>query len=326
MREQAEFKDLISIIIPVYNVAPFVERCLNSVIAQHYTKLEIIVINDGSKDNTGEIIEKFSKEDSRIKLFTQSNRGVSFARNKGLEVANGKYVAFIDGDDWVSSDYISKMYDEMKSSESDIVKCGCEFVNLYSKKKRVYHSKNRILNNKEALEQYLSGKGISSSVCGGLYKKNLFSGDIRFDSNVKIGEDSQITLRLLSRANKVCIISSVLYYIRVRMGSASRSDILVSDECTVLDDIDFPNRLDNKYKDAYKLRVATSLLIKNSFSISMQNYMNLRNELNYKQLNKYSVRKKLSFKWRLFSLLGKNKYSFILLGRVLNSIGLKPVF
>lgn len=319
-------QDLVTVIIPVYNIAPYIANCLDSVISQEYKNLEIIVVNDGSTDNTVEIINKYVNIDHRIILINQSNSGVSEARNKALNCAQGKYMTFIDGDDWVAPDYISEMYSKIKEFDADIVKCGFEFINIETGKFRRYKEKLKLLSKKQALQDYMSGRAISSSVWGTLYKKSLFTCDIRFDSSVKIGEDGQMTLMILNKATKVLTIPKILYYIRVRVGSASRSNILISDECKILDKITLPDYIDNRYVEGYKLRVATSLLLKNSFNVSKQQYLDLKNQLNYQRINKHSVRCVLSPRWTIVSLLGKSKYGILHVARILKKIGLKPAF
>ena len=108
----------ISVIIPVYNCEKFIEKCLQSLVNQTLTDIEIILVNDGSTDNSQKIIEKFS--DTRIKLINKKNGGQSSARNVGLDVANGEYIGFIDSDDWVDSDFFEKLYNTAKKYNADI--------------------------------------------------------------------------------------------------------------------------------------------------------------------------------------------------------------
>lgn len=118
----------VSIVIPVYNNESYVEKCIRSVLEQTYRNLEIIIINDGSTDKSGEILQKLAEEDKRILLVTQKNAGVSAARNKGIELATGEYLTFIDGDDYVDSDYIEKLYCCACEKKADMVICGVTYV------------------------------------------------------------------------------------------------------------------------------------------------------------------------------------------------------
>ena len=119
---------MISIIIPVYNTAQYLDQCLESVLVQSYTDWECIVVDDGSTDNSGEICDKWGKRDSRFVILHQKNQGVSAARNKGLERCKGEYICFIDSDDWVEPTYLSHLYDGMKNNEGvDMVVSGFIF-------------------------------------------------------------------------------------------------------------------------------------------------------------------------------------------------------
>ena len=104
----------VSIIVPVYNVEKYIEKCVNSICQQDYENLQVILIDDGSKDNSGRICDKFSEIDSRIVVLHQNNSGVSVARNNGLDVAEGKYIGFVDSDDYLEKDYISTLVQEME--------------------------------------------------------------------------------------------------------------------------------------------------------------------------------------------------------------------
>lgn len=112
--------DLISIIIPVYNVKPYIERCIRSVLDQTYTNLEVIIVNDGSTDSTGKICEELALGDKRITFISQENEGQSAARNKGLNLANGKWIIFLDSDDWLESETLQSMHDYAEKMNADI--------------------------------------------------------------------------------------------------------------------------------------------------------------------------------------------------------------
>ena len=110
----------ISVIIPVYNVEEYLERCLNSVVNQTFKDLEIICVNDGSTDSSGEILQKFARKDARIKIIKRPNGGLSAARNTGLEVMSGEYFAFLDSDDWIDLNFYEKLYEKAKEFDADI--------------------------------------------------------------------------------------------------------------------------------------------------------------------------------------------------------------
>ena len=123
----------ISIIIPVYNVAQYLPKCLDSILAQTLSDIEIICINDGSTDNSSDILKNYATKDRRIKIINQSNQGISAARNSGLSVVQSEYVMFVDSDDYIAPDMAEKLYRTMETDKSDVVICSAECVNLLPK-------------------------------------------------------------------------------------------------------------------------------------------------------------------------------------------------
>lgn len=225
--------DLISIIVPVYNVEKYIKKCLNSLIKQTYKNIEIIIVNDGSSDNSLSICQKFAEEDKRIKIITQENKGLSGARNTGLSLAKGKYISFIDSDDYVSNNYIEKMYLAIKSSNADICCCDFWYVSEDDNKWTFKNKKNKIFTKEEALIDIFTGtQNTEIMVWNKLYKTNLFfDNDIKFDLG-KTNEDNFIMYKLYDKASKIVLIKDKLYYYLQRndsiMGTfnSKRFDIL----------------------------------------------------------------------------------------------------
>ena len=116
-------KELISIIVPVYNVEKYLNRCIDSLISQTYQNIEIILVDDGSTDSSSEIVDGYLKKDNRIKVFHKDNGGLSDARNKGIEISKGKYLSFVDSDDYVTNTYIETLYNTIIEYEADISIC-----------------------------------------------------------------------------------------------------------------------------------------------------------------------------------------------------------
>lgn len=117
-------EDLISVVVPIYNVENYIKKCVDSILSQTYKNLEIILVDDGSPDNCPQICDEYAQKDSRIKVIHKENGGVSSARNIGMENARGKWIAFIDADDWIEEKYFEKMLDRVKTNDADIVLCG----------------------------------------------------------------------------------------------------------------------------------------------------------------------------------------------------------
>jgi len=196
--------NLVSIIIPCYNVGSYIEQCIDSILSQSYKSLEIIVIDDGSTDNTGEILKHYN--DSRLKIIHQKNAGLSAARNTGLKVAKGKYIAFVDGDDFIEPGYIEKLVKTLEQNKSDISICG--FIGSGR-----CPSKAATLSRTEALSDLLTQRlGTGVMVWNKLYKRSLFKG-LKFNDG-RLHEDNFIMPRILERVKSVSVVPDKLYHYR----------------------------------------------------------------------------------------------------------------
>lgn len=192
---------LLTIIIPVYNMEKYVERCIHSILAQSFSDFELIVIDDGSKDNSCEIISEIAKEDKRIKLHAYPNGGVSVARNRGMELAKGVYLMFIDADDYISDQYLEHIMSKVNEYKADIYIWGITKDLLNGLKKTIAPSLSGLYTKKDFLtefvkDQYSTRKGLFGYISNKLLKTELlFSGNIRFDESMKLMEDYDFFLR-----------------------------------------------------------------------------------------------------------------------------------
>lgn len=200
-------KELISIIVPVYNVENYLERCLQSLINQTYKNIEIVCVNDGSTDNSLNILNDFQKKDSRIKIISQENQGLSEARNVGIKNSSGKYIGFVDSDDWVDLDYYEKLYNALIDSKSDFACANTKFFDN-GKISYIKFQQNHIFSELDKkIDNYKNG-----SVWDKLYKKSLFlDNDIKFIKG-RYFEDNIVLLQLSYYSKKVVTINSVSYY------------------------------------------------------------------------------------------------------------------
>lgn len=203
-------KPLISVIIPVYNADKYIEKCLYSLINQTYKNLELIIINDGSTDKSQKIIESIKLKENRIVLFNQSNSGVSKARNKGLEVATGKYITFIDADDYVDKNYIDILYNSILNNNSDISICKFS-LNNQKVKAKTKKMKTIIYNGETATIDMLLARNFDSSVCCKLIESNLAKSE-KFCLTMQIAEDCLYYYYLFKKCNKISFESIVGYY------------------------------------------------------------------------------------------------------------------
>ncbi|MCH5172292.1 MAG: glycosyltransferase family 2 protein [Erysipelotrichales bacterium] len=213
---------MISVIIPVYNVAPYLNTCLDSVINQTYKNLEIIIVDDGSTDESGSICEDYAKIDSCIKVIHKKNAGLSSARNVGLEHAKGEWIFFIDSDDWFDTNTLSNLYEFAIRNQCDIVQCNHYYAydtyhlyRLANKKEKKFN----ILDRKEAMHQLIINDRIKNFAWGKLYKTDLIR-DIKFPEG-KFFEDSFWQQLVFHRASKIGIIDTPYYFYRQRKDSIS---------------------------------------------------------------------------------------------------------
>lgn len=214
-------KDLISIIIPVYNVHEFLERCINSLINQTYKNIEIILIDDGSVDGSSEICDDFSKKDSRVKVIHKKNEGVSIARNVGLENALGRYITFVDSDDYVENTYIEVLYNLCSKDDVDISICGTINEASDGKVWGTTEKMNSMINGKDAIELMLNRMFFGWTCWTKMYKSVTIK-KFKFRDDLKIAEDVDFLYKALKSAKKVNVNTyETLYHYAKRENSAT---------------------------------------------------------------------------------------------------------
>ena len=219
--------ELISVIIPTHNSSQYIKKCLNSIVSQTYKNLEIIVINDGSTDSTKEILENLQKKDKRIIIINKSNSGVSDSRNKGIEVSNGKYITFVDDDDWLEIDAIEKLYNCIKINADYSIVRG-RYIKEYSDG-----------TNENAIERFIMSeehkdnieKLINEVLSGNLYcymwllliRTDIVKNKVFFNTNLAMMEDTIFYLDLLLNGNDIYFLDDITYHYFFNKNSASRS-------------------------------------------------------------------------------------------------------
>ena len=217
---------LVSVIIPAYNIEDYIGRCLDSIISQTYKNLEIIVVDDGSRDHTGDILDNYAKKDRRIKVIHKENGGVSSARNKGIEAAEGDYIGFIDGDDLIESEMYKTLVDLLEEENADIAHCGYQMV--FPDRVDYYHNtgKKKIQTTEEGLKDLLSGEMIEPGLVNKLYKKELIK-NCRLDETVKINEDLLMNYQLFKLSQKSVYYDITPYSYMIRSSSATGANSLI---------------------------------------------------------------------------------------------------
>ena len=221
--------DLISIIIPVYKVEKYLPECVESILNQTYKNFELILVDDGSPDNSGKMCDEFAEKDSRIKVIHKENGGVSSARNIGLDNASGEYITFIDSDDFVDKRYLEVLYSTSKENDTDISICCFAkythssfiiFNEIFPKKINIDFKDSNFL---KFFKRYFYLKNnIFGSACRTLFKKASIK-NLRFDENIKISEDLLFVVNTIYNSQSISFTNEILYFYRITNISASTS-------------------------------------------------------------------------------------------------------
>lgn len=213
----------ISIIVPIYNVEKYLEKCIKSILNQSFKEFELILVDDGSPDNCGDICDKYLNLDNRVRVIHKKNGGLSSARNAGLKIANGEYVAFVDSDDWVRDIMYEKLYSIAQKGNADIVQC--KYINAFDENIRpnIENDTNmEIIGNYDALNNLYNGRYEETVVTWNkLYKRELFN-RIEFPEG-RIHEDEFTTHKLLYKAKKIILYDKEMYYYRQTPNSIMNS-------------------------------------------------------------------------------------------------------
>lgn len=272
----------ISIIVAVYNTEEYLIQCIDSILNQSYSNIELILVNDGSTDASGKICDDYSIKDSRVIVIHKVNEGQSSARNTGLNIATGSYIGFVDSDDWIVNDMYRKLLEVGLKNESDIVACNLflmtrkgDFIN-YSKS-----NTDLIFDKYSAMGELIRNQYLTFSPCNKLYKKVLFD-DLRFDENI-ILEDKDISYKLITKCESIYYLKEPLYFYRYNFKSTLRSKFSVkrTDEYLVQNNMyDFYLRNYPSYSNLVYLLVFEvglmlfiSMKVEEKFSISEYTYL-----------------------------------------------------
>ena len=308
---------LVSVIIPVYNVQHYIGRCLDSVLSQTYRNIEVIIINDGSKDDTLSVIQSYADKDHRIHLIDKQNEGVSIARNKGLDTAQGEYVLFVDGDDWIDEDMVENLLKMAVDNASDYAGGGFVFEEVDTGRKRFSPSgftPVKISGN-EILGYYLSGHRLWSSVWGALFcRKVIEQGGLRFDKNIKFDEDCFFVMQFMSQASTVMVCQEHYYHVLVRSSSVTRSSLHELDKEKRRPDYEGYLKAKGLYdenKDAFDAWVVRSsnhelfhLALRVDYSTYKKFYRTFVKKNRYRERNTYRVRSMMNARNHLMSIIG----------------------
>lgn len=220
MKQETE---IISVIVPIFNVENVLNRCIESIVTQTYKNIEIILVDDGSSDNSGVICDEWAKEDRRITVIHKKNGGAASARNYGLEIAKGEYIGFVDSDDYIAADMYELLISNMES-DIDITCCGTAtlYPNRMKLRPVLYDNAPRkmLFTNQEAIKELLLLRYLSFSPCDKLFRREFFN-SIRFPVG-KVCEDLPVIYECVKKSQKVINIGQIKYFYCYRENSVSR--------------------------------------------------------------------------------------------------------
>lgn len=210
----------ISIVVPVYNTEYYLRECLDSILSQTFQDFEVLLVNDGSKDKSGEICDEYVQRDSRFKVIHKQNEGVSAARNDAIDEAKGEFIGFIDSDDFVSCKMYERFVQIAESEKADIIMSEAPIDNNISTSIPCLYK----YDNKQARFEFFKVGKVRPSLWLGIFKRTLFQ-SVRFPENIHHWEDFAFIAVLVSRSSKVVVTNERFYYYRVREGSATQSPL-----------------------------------------------------------------------------------------------------
>ena len=274
---------LISIIVPVYNVEKYLKKCVYSILNQSYKNLEVILVNDGSTDNSGKIYDELSREDSTIKVYHKDNGGLSDARNYGVAKANGEYVGFVDSDDYIDQYMYENLYKAIRKYNTQIAECGITRVYKNNKLRPHYDGEeySLVVDREGYLKEYLENRKVyGAAVC------KLLSIDLakvlKFPDG-KVYEDVFYTLELLKKVDKYTLISGNYYYYYIRGNSITTKTFSSRD----MDYIEIIDKIGEYTLNNYS-KLKEKLFIRQGFA-----YLSIFNQIiqlnDYRQIPEYSI-------------------------------------
>ncbi len=219
---------ILSVIVPVYNVEKFLTKCLDSLISQTYKDLEIILIDDGSTDNSGKICDEYAKRDNRVKVIHQKNKGVSVARNVGLDLATGSYITFVDSDDWCEKDYFKQIFEEANKFENVEIIITNFVKDFGNNKLKLIHPNGviKIFDKYNALKNMIRGNLYGWEIVATFYESKSIK-NVKFEENIIYGEDFGFKWNAIRNSSKKILFLPIIgYHYFFREDSAVNSYVI----------------------------------------------------------------------------------------------------
>ena len=239
---------LVTVVVPIYNVEPYLCKCIDSILEQSYSNLEIILVDDGSLDKSGEICDTYANKDNRIKVIHKSNGGLSSARNSGIEIATGEYILFVDSDDYTHPLMVEKLVKTAEKYKVSIVCCDYTSEKLPEDEEEIIE----IIDRDKAICKLLNDDGYKCFAWNKIYKLTLFK-DVKYPIG-KLFEDISTTYKVFKKASKIVYLKNTLYFYRIREGSISRYKFSHRDR-------DLLEAINTVFQDACSSRISNGELI-----------------------------------------------------------------
>jgi len=326
----------VSIIVPIYNVERYLSRCLDSLAKQTLSDIEVILIDDGSTDTSLDICNRYTTNKGNWVVLSKPNEGQGIARNLGIQVARGKYIIFVDSDDWIEADLCREVSSHMDNTNADFINFGLDFVDEGGK---VVKKFNKFLlstcHGEEIFQRALLDRDIFSSSCNKMYKSSLLkNNDILFPP-IRANEDLYFS-RAVAQASGTCIfINKVFYHALIRPGSTSRkmsSDLyLATKELLVYEESKFnlENPTNRELFNAHIVKLWTYLIIQGSFRLKddaeFKRCLDIANEGNFSlYAGSRSANRHLGLKNRLLTFLCQRPRTLRVLSRIATTMGIQP--
>lgn len=286
----------VSVIVAAYNIQDYIVKCLESIAKQTYKNLEVIVVDDGSGDDTGKLVDEFVENDNRFTVVHKENGGVSSARNKGIDVASGDFIGFVDGDDTIENDMYEMLVNNAIKYDADISHCGYKVIEN-NKETLFYDTKQIIIQDrKKGLVDLFEGTLIEPSLCNKIFKRSIV-GSIRLDESIKINEDLYFNVLLFNRSKKSIFEDRPKYYYMKRNNSATTSSI--NNVIRMTDPLKVYEMIVNLYKCdseifpyAKKMQIGRNINIYNLLTLEKNiEFKKLKKEIRkYIKLNKFEIK------------------------------------
>lgn len=244
-------QEKVSVIVPVYNVERYLRECLDSIIAQTYRNMEIILVDDGSKDLSGKICDEYQQKDCRIQVIHKENQGLSLARKSGVDQARGSYVVFVDSDDYVSKSFVETQVDELEQTKADMVVTGFQMVKEGRLETTIAPGSKETISSEEMQERFLRQEQYVNSMWNKLYRMQIIK-EVEFPSEI-LFEDFAVIYKIIEKCRTVRLSTEILYFYRLRENSIMTQEFSLKKLDLLKNCDEMKKYMEQWHPDKYKL-------------------------------------------------------------------------